>query len=257
MREQAVRGLALGLGAFLLAACSIPGEGGTGGEAKPHIEADYPAYMSVESLTTTSDIAVRGHVVATMHKEVDEGGDIEPTIDPPEGDESDETPAPDPSPSHTESKPAPPGVSGKGPDDDGLPMVFLRYEVDDVITEGSGPEVSVGDQLVVGNIDTSAVEMDGASELVEGKSTVLYLERITDAESPGITGVSKDFYVPLSGDNGIFDVSGSRATARSEVVASLSGAKGFPAKKSGTHFTADVDQLKQVAQESGKDRLRR
>lgn len=253
MKEKVNQVLAVGLGALLLTACSGPGSSESESESIPQIAADYPEYTSVAGLTATSDTAVRGHVVAEIRREVDDGGDVEPTIDPPEGDESEEPPAPEPSLS-AESTSAPSGVSGDGPqNEDGLPMVFLQYYIDDVIKKGSGSTLSAGDKIIVGNIDTSAVDMEGTSKLAENQSTILYLERITDADSPGITSITQDFFVPLSGDNGIFDVSGSQATARAKTVVSLSAETVHhpsSALKDG-NFTASIEQLEKVAQEVG------
>lgn len=55
------------------------------------------------------------------------------------------------------------------------------------------------------------------SELTAGDEVVLFLERLPSADAPGID-TETDFYVPLGGDNAVFDVGDSNVTARSAYV---------------------------------------
>jgi hypothetical protein len=76
--------------------------------------------------------------------------------------------------------------------------------------------------------DTDLVEMSGVSPLDGSGQLLLFLKhQVSATDAPGIDSVEES-YVPLSGDNGVFDVaaSGDAATARSEVVRSLDGSQG-------------------------------
>jgi len=70
-------------------------------------------------------------------------------------------------------------------------------------------------------IDTSKVTLeDSTSDLKQGQTVVLWLQHLTTQDAPGVTSVS-DFWVPVSGDNGVMDVAAGHATARSETLTGL------------------------------------
>ncbi len=98
-------------------------------------------------------------------------------------------------------------IDGGGDSEDrpgvGLPMVFHRVEVTRTMSGSPGRSV------IVAWPDSRRVSMEGATPVSAGQELVLFLERLSPAQAPGITSV-RDFYVPVSGDNGVFDVS--RAT---------------------------------------------
>jgi hypothetical protein len=111
------------------------------------------------------------------------------------------------------------GVRGKeldgGGDDEstgrGLEMIFYDFSVDDVLA-GTG----ITDRLVV----AWAADEPG----IESGSTVLFLRHLTSADAPGIAS-EDDFYVPVSGRNGVFDLEGTELSARAPDVVALTVAE--------------------------------
>lgn len=150
----------------------------------PQVEADYPAFSSISELADQADLVVTGTVVDVLGREVDGGGEDE-TVD-------------------AEGNP------------NGVPMVFYRFAVARVL--GGVPS---GEEIVLGWIDLDRVGMDGVSRIARGADTLLFLRHMPDADSPGVTSVA-DFYVPVSADNGVFDVRGQVAAARSPLVERVS-----------------------------------
>lgn len=97
----------------------------------------------------------------------------------------------------------------------GIPMVFYQFAVQEVI------KGDVADRdISVGWIDLSLVTTPDVSAIEKSPAVLLFLEHLTSVDAPGISTVT-DFFVPLGADNGVFDVSGDVATARSRIVQSL------------------------------------
>lgn len=108
-------------------------------------------------------------------------------------------------------------MDGGGEDESdghGIPMVFMRLDVSESMTAASTPS-----EIVLGWLDLGRIEASDVSELLPGQEVVLFLERLDRKSAPGIESLEGEFYVPLSADNGVFDVD-SRGTirARSEIV---------------------------------------
>lgn len=184
-----------------LTACAGPGS--SAGGDRLHVEADYAQYASAEEVTTVADIAVTGPVLSIETRECDEGGETatEPAIDPTAADSTD--PSPDPSATASPDPTATPsGIAGDGPSGaDCMPMVFLKIRVASMMKRGFG--VSEGDEIVVGNIDTDKVSMEGTTPLTVGKQYALYLTQLAAGDHPGITSVPS-FWIPVGGNQGIF-----------------------------------------------------
>ena len=104
-------------------------------------------------------------------------------------------------------------VDQGGTDVAGIPMLYYRVEVSEVLA-GSIEASSV----VVGWKDAERSGDDELSDLAASSSVVLYLESVTRDAAPGIPPEFDRILVPLSGDNGVFDVRDSEAVARSKIV---------------------------------------
>ncbi|MEV7681980.1 hypothetical protein AB0O64_26035 [Streptomyces sp. NPDC088341] len=216
------------------------------------IDADYAAYASVEELTEDSTGIFSVKIGEVVSRECDDGGDSvghggEPTI-------SEEDHEVDTEPSPSNSGPPPEGIEGgDSPYADCLPMVFHQATIKAIIlpppvTRGTTP-VPLG-KLIVGSVDTDAVDMEGASPLTPGSYMVVYAEKLAGADHPGIDSVNGDLWIPVGGEQGLFDVDGSTATARSSMVKSLYAGgpeSGGPESRSGK-FETDIEALKEVAQ---------
>lgn len=99
----------------------------------------------------------------------------------------------------------------------GIPMKFHDVTVTQVLAG------DVDKSLVLAWIDHAERPEEGLSDVKAGQQTLLFLERRTPAEAPGIKS-QDEFYVPVGGDNGVFDVDGDIATARSQNVTAMRAA---------------------------------
>ncbi|GGZ13721.1 hypothetical protein GCM10010387_02210 [Streptomyces inusitatus] len=217
-------------------------------EALHKIEADYASYDTVAGLTQAAEGAFQVKIGPVVGRECDDGGDAKghggpPTDSPEEGPEDDPVTSPPPSP--------PAGMEGgDSPHAACLPMVFHKATIETVILNptpvtplGTNP-IPLG-ELIIGNVDTEAVQMDGASPIVPGTHMVVYADKLNSTEHPGINVVSGDLWVPVGGDQGLLDVApGGAVSARSSSIKSLTETS--PASRS-SRFTTDIDALKKVA----------
>ncbi len=105
------------------------------------------------------------------------------------------------------------GSDGSG---GGVPVVFYSLKVRDVL------KGTAGVTLVLNWLDTSEVSADYQSPLAVGSEVLLYLDRVSHDDAPGIDSYDTT-YVALSGDVGTFDVTAGTARARSTVVESVDG----------------------------------
>lgn len=170
----------LGVAALVLAAS---GAGTVACSSQPRqIEADYATYDTVSALAGESGLVIRGTVDSVVAREVDGGGD--------------------PEVADAEGEPA------------GIPMVFYRIDVDEVVA-GDAPS-----QVVVAWPDSGEVVFEGATPVAPGQSLVLFLQHRDIGNAPGITSVPQH-YVPVSGDSGVFDVVGQEVVARSAEIRGL------------------------------------
>lgn len=147
---------------------------------------DSPVYASVSALARQSDAILVVEVGSVASREFDNGGD-----------DSDGDP--------------------------GIPMVFWHAEVVDVLAGRSGEEPGEDIRLAWPDLDREPSQ--DRSRLSAGQVIVLFAKRLTPVDAPGID-TQKVFYVPLGGDNGVLDLDGQQATARSEALLSLSGSEG-------------------------------
>ncbi len=113
-------------------------------------------------------------------------------------------------------------IDGGGDDETqpgaGLPMAFYRVDVTRSLAGGAPRSV------VVAWPDPDQVRMEGATPVRKSQQLLLFLEHVGPGEAPGVTSVG-EFYVPVSGDNGVFDVSSRGAVAaRSDAVRGLTRA---------------------------------
>lgn len=257
-KTMSVPAAAVGLALACLTACSGPGSSSQGA-GQDHVEADYARYASAEEVTTVSDIAITGAVLSVQTKECDEGG--EPTIDPTAADSVDTNP--DPSASAVPDPTATPsGIAGDPPGDaQCMPMVFLKVRVSGMMKRGFG--VSEGDEIVVGNIDTDAVSMEGTTPISVGKQYALYLTQLAAGDHPGITSVPT-FWIPVGGNQGVFVLGKGTVQPASSNIVALTAAEAEKMRESsgGTRpgkFTTTVTGLKKAAavaaaEESAKER---
>lgn len=118
-------------------------------------------------------------------------------------------------------------------DRSGLVMEFFSFHVDSVVS-GSAP-----DSIVVAWPDLDQSSVDGASPVEPGQRFLLFLRHRDPETAPGVESFDS-FFVPVSGDNGVFDVEDGVATARSEGVRSLA-ADGDPVAAG--RFEVPLDQL--------------
>ncbi|MFF8730235.1 hypothetical protein ACF073_27705 [Streptomyces sp. NPDC015171] len=217
MRTRTCAAMAAAVALACLTACSGPGSADTDG--RMHVEADYAYYSSAEDVSGVADIAITGPVLSIQTRECDEGGDTatEPAIDPTADDSTD--PNPDPSATDSPAPTATPsGIAGDGAGGaECMPMVFLKVRVAGMMKRGFG--VSEGDEIVIGNIDTDKVTMEGTTPLAVGKQYALYLRQLTAPDHPGITSVPT-FWIPVGGNQGIFLVGkGTVQPASANIVA--------------------------------------
>lgn len=113
------------------------------------------------------------------------------------------------------------GIAGYEVDGDeesvetGVPMVFLDVSVDHYF---KAPEsLALTNDLTVGLIDERELEVPELTGFTFGSKLLVFVEYLPAHETPGIRSFA-DFVVPLSADNGVFDVKENRATARSPLV---------------------------------------
>jgi hypothetical protein len=165
------------------------------------------SFRSAEQLMNSSDLVVLGRPVSVLSRELDAGGEAE--LD-----------------------------SAGRPEPGAIPMVFLDFSIDKVL-RGSAPSR----EIPVGVIDVTKMKTSAQTELRLNAPVVLFLRLNKAEEAPGISTVG-DHYVPLSGDNGIFDVVNSRAMARSAVVTSV-GARDT-ASQPATRISVPMDTLLQL-----------
>ena len=153
------------------------------GSSTPTVSMDYPTYSTVAELDRVADVVVLGQIGARTSTEYDNGGNEEV------GDEGQPL---------------------------GIPMAFFDFTVQKVL-QGDLTDKTI----TVEWIDTSKVTLeDSTSDLKQGQTVVLWLQHLTTQDAPGGTSVS-DFWVPVSGDNGVMDVAAGHATARSETLTGL------------------------------------
>lgn len=149
---------------------------------KPSIEMAHATYASVEELASASDAVVLGRVGDVVAHVVDDGGEAQ------QG-----TPA-------------------------GLPMVFNHFSVDKVVRG----RVATGD-ITIGRVDLGVVRYDDMTSIADGASVLLFLKLRPAAQHTYMTEIPGPFYVvTTSSDNGVFDVSGGTARARSLEVRAVS-----------------------------------
>ena len=151
---------------------------------------DYEVYPSVESLAAAADLVIEGRVGPVVLREVDRGGN--PETDPKTGEKS-----------------------------SGVPMAFSEVTVTNIVWASPRIEPLVGKTILVATVDTDLIVADQESPLSEGEQVVLFLRHRDPSTAPGLT--PDNFYVPLSGDNGVFDLKDSVATPRLPAVENLRG----------------------------------
>lgn len=115
----------------------------------------------------------------------------------------------------------------------GLVMEFFGVTVDQTLV-GASP-----DPLVVAWPEMDDVSVEGATPVEPGQQLVLFLRHRDSESAPGIESFDS-FYVPVSGDNGVFDVVDGTATARSAEVHSLRSAAPAATDEA---FSVPVEQL--------------
>jgi hypothetical protein len=191
-------------------------------------EGSYPAYPSVEKLARTADLVVDGTIGRTIGDFADRGGEPERY---PDG-----TPSPV------------------------RPMLFLEVLAETVLRGETGRSDR---GLVIVVPDESKLDFREFTPFKQGQRVILFLERLPVDDRGSLRselpGEIKDaaVYVQLSADNGAFDVSGTRAVARSHVVRGLSEADSLlgrlptePTKESPPAFSVELADLVAVVKAS-------
>ncbi|WP_405455147.1 lamin tail domain-containing protein [Streptomyces sp. NBC_00101] len=239
--------------ATVLVLCATSCSSGSTGEQGEAMkgEADYETYSTVEDLTVASEAAYQVKIGQEVSRECDDGGDAagnggEPTPGPEDSDPEDASPAPSVSP-------PPSGIAGgQAENADCLPMVFYQADILTEIYQGvaarGGDPVPLG-KIIVGNVDTSKIDLEGASPLKPGSYVVIYGEKLTPAEHPGIKTIAQDLWTPTGGDQGIFDTdaNGTTVTARSSSVKALTDDASAQRATASEKFTTSLSALKEVA----------
>ena len=114
-----------------------------------------------------------------------------------------------------------PGPDGEPTPVPGLPMVFYSFQVESVLA-GDAP----AREIVVGWLDEAKYQTDDLRPLGDGR-VVLFLDSLSSSDWQPIDAlIDGTFYIPVTGsDNGVMDVSGDVATARSADMTSLTGTR--------------------------------
>ncbi|GAB4050585.1 hypothetical protein [Catellatospora paridis] len=114
------------------------------------------------------------------------------------------------------------------------------FRVDEVLRAANGASAKAGDRITLTGLNGQTVDMAHMSKLEPGQTVVLYLAK--DAAA--------DAFATLSGDFGVFDVTGSddaaAATTRSQAMA-VSGLLAEDPAASGKGFRTTLGQLRAVA----------
>lgn len=127
---------------------------------------DMPIYSSLTELARASDAEVVGTVKGVVAREIDHGTDI----------------------------------ADEKVDAAGIPTVFYEVEVSEVL------KGATDSTIVVGAPDVAKLSFSSeATPLKAGQRVLLFLKEQTPKEAPGIDSY-EFFYVPVSRDNGVFDV---------------------------------------------------
>jgi hypothetical protein len=101
-----------------------------------------------------------------------------------------------------------------------LPFVYISFSVDQVL--GNSLAAQNTDSVIVSILDTDKLTVDGLTPLVSGQRVLLFLEKISATDAPPGVIPFDEVFVPLSDDNGVFDVAADGSvTARSDVVVSV------------------------------------
>lgn len=151
---------------------------------RPSFAADYPEYPSVDELRGASDAVVVGQVGERIGAFTDRGGD--------------------------------PEVDETGDPISGIPMEVFSFTV----STSSNAEISPGDEIPVLWIDLGAVNAHDLTPIRPGQDLVLFLEYLTPDTAPDLARFGDEAWVPVSGDNGVMDVSleGDAAHPRSPLL---------------------------------------
>lgn len=169
--------LVIAAGAFLGGCGQMAGNGDSSraSTAKVAIDLAHPTFESVSELASASDVVVIGRLGAVVARLVDNGGEPQQ------------------------------GTPG------GLPMVFNTFSVDKVL-RGQVPD----DVITIARVDLDMVRYDDASDIRSGSLIMLFLKLRPAAEHRYLAQVPGTFYVvTTSSDNGVIDIVGSTAQARS------------------------------------------
>ncbi|WP_144123562.1 hypothetical protein [Catellatospora sichuanensis] len=115
------------------------------------------------------------------------------------------------------------------------------FRVDEVLRVANGASAKAGDRITLTGLNGQTVDMAHMSKLEPGQTVVLYLAK--DATAVGV-------FSTLTGDFGVFDVTGSddaaTATTRSQAMA-VSGLLAEDPATSGKGFRTTLGQLRAVA----------
>ncbi|WP_422735324.1 hypothetical protein ACN263_17140 [Micromonospora sp. WMMD729] len=117
------------------------------------------------------------------------------------------------------------------------------FRVDEVLRAGTDSGVRPGASITLARLDAGVADMANMSTIEAGQPVVLYLSQDAGAATPT--------YRTLSGDFGVFDVTGSGddavASTRSQAMA-VTGLRTEDATASGHGFRTTLGQLRAVAQ---------
>lgn len=131
---------------------------------------------------------------------------------------------------------------GLSPADGGeasVPMILASVEIEQVLL-GDDPGAS---EIVVASLDVTQLNVEGVSRLRDGQDVVLFLLKRDQEKAPRISLVD-EFYVTLSGDNGVFDVDRDQLSSRSPTVRGLSDG-GIPETGVGDRMQSRLDDVTQ------------
>lgn len=99
----------------------------------------------------------------------------------------------------------------------GVPMAFHAIDVSAVLKPAATSDLT---QIAVATFDSNVLTVEGEDPLVKGQELVLALLRRDQKSAPGIEGID-EFYVLISGDNGVLDVTDGEAHARAPAMQHL------------------------------------
>lgn len=98
----------------------------------------------------------------------------------------------------------------------GVPMLYYEFSVESVISGTNVPS-----RIVIAWLDGEALGITDQGTFSAGQKLILFLDRVSGSSAAAPQGAAGPRFVVLSGDNGVLDVNGASAVARSNHLTRL------------------------------------